>query len=106
MGGEVSASVPPLPYAPVPAVPGLITVIGTVMGVAISEPEMVAVSWFALTCMVVWAAPFQFMVAAVEKLLPLTVMTKAGPPELTSAGTSSAIVGIDPAWSGVVAFEL
>jgi hypothetical protein len=36
----------------------------------------------------------------------LTVMTKAGPPELTSAGTSSAMVGIDPAWSGVVAFEL
>ena len=91
---------------PVPAVPGFVTVIATVAGVAIFEAAMVAVSWFALTWLVACAVPFQLMVAVLEKLLPFTVSTNAGPPEFILFGARAAIVGVVPAAGGEAAFEL
>ena len=98
--------VPPLPYAPMPATAGFVTVTGTVAGVAIFPAAMVAVSWFALTWVVLCAEPFQLTVALVEKLLPLTVSTKAAPPEVIESGASSVMLGMLPAAAGVVDFEL
>lgn len=106
MAVEVAASVPPLPYTPVPAIPGLVTVTGTVAGAAISVASIIAVSWLALTWLVVCAVPFQLMVAVLEKLVPFTVRTNAWPPELVLSGASSLMVGMVPAAAGVVAGEL
>jgi len=105
---EVSAIVPPLPYMPMamPLVAGLVTVTATVAGVAISEAAIVAVSWFALTKVVVCAIPFQLIVPLVEKLLPLTVSTNEGPREVIVFGASAEIAGMDPGCAGMVALEL
>jgi len=100
--------VPPLPFMPMamPLVAGLVTVTATVAGVAISEAAIVAVSWFALTKVVVCAVPFQLIVPMVEKLLPLTVSTNEGPREVIVFGASAEIAGMDPGGAGMVALEL
>ena len=103
---EVSAIVPPLPYMPMPLVAGLVTVTATVAGVAISEAAIVAVSWLALTKVVVCAIPFQLIVPLVEKLLPLTVSTNEGPREVIVFGSSAEIAGMDPGCADMVALEL
>jgi hypothetical protein len=46
------------------------------------------------------------MVAVLEKLLPFTVSTNAGPPEFMLFGARAAIAGIAPAVGGVAALEL
>jgi hypothetical protein len=101
---DVSAKVPP-PYMP-PAVAGFVTVTVAVPAVAMAEAGMLVVSWAPLTAVVVCAVPFQLMVALPAKLAPLTVSTKAGPPEFALSGTSSVMLGIVPTAGGVVAFEL
>src|ERR1700723_997165 len=88
-----------------PLVAGLVTVTATVAGVAISEAAIVAVSWFALTKVVVCAVPFQVIVPLVEKLLPLTVSTNEGPREVIVFGASAEIAGMDPGCVGM-ALEL
>jgi len=65
IGAEVSGSVPP-PYCP-PGVPGFVTVTGTVPDFVSAVPGIAAVSWFALTCVVVWAAPLKFTAALLAK---------------------------------------
>jgi len=65
IGAEVSGSVPP-PYSP-PGVPGFVTVTGTVPEFMSADPGIAAVSWFALTCVVVWAAPLKFTAALLAK---------------------------------------
>src|ERR1039458_7310456 len=103
---DVSGKVPP-PYWP-PAVPGLVTVTAAVVpAVVMSEAGIVAVSWVPSTTeVVVCAVPFQLMAALLAKLVPLTVSTKAGPPEFILSGASVAMLGVVPATAGVVGFEL
>ena len=90
----------PPPYCP-PGVPGFVTVTGTVPDFVSAVPGIAAVSWFALTCMVVWAAPLKFTAAPLAKLLPLTVKVKAVP-AFALVGTSWAMVGMVPGCAGVV----
>src|ERR1700683_4107468 len=106
IGLELSASVPPLPYAPVPAIAGLVTVTATVPAFAISAAEIVAVSCVALTWLLVWATPPKLITAVVEKLVPVTVRTNAASPCVALPGAGVAMVGMVPAVAGVVAFEL
>ncbi len=90
-----------------PGVPGLVTEIFAVAGVAIAEAGITTVSWFALTKVVpVCAVPFQFTVALVAKFVPFTVKVNARPPEVVLGGVSWAIAGIGPAVGGEAAFEL
>src|ERR1700686_153571 len=102
MGFEVSASVPPLPYMPVPGVSGLVTVTAAEPAVAMSAAGMAAVTWLPLTKVVALAAPFQFTTAWLPKLVPLTVSMNAELPAVMLAGLSAATVGTDPATGGVV----
>src|ERR1700687_5817070 len=81
---------------PEPGVPGLVTLTGTMPGVAIAVAGIVAVSWLPVTRVVVCLAPFQLMTALVEKLLPLTVNVNWGSPEFAVLGTSCATAGITP----------
>ena len=101
---------PPLPDMPMPMpmplVAGLVIVTATVAGVAISEAAIIAISWFALTKVVVCAIPFQLIVPWVEKLLPLTVSMNEGPPEVIVFGASAEIAGMDPGCAGMAALEL
>src|SRR4029077_7247181 len=101
---DVSADVPP-PYMP-PGVPGLVTVTVTIPAVATDAAGMVAVSWFALTKLVVCAVPFQLMVALLLKLVPLTVSTKDALPAFVLLGASALMLGMLPATGGVVLCEL
>src|SRR5258708_25084456 len=98
---DVSGEVQP-PYMP-PGVPGWVTVTAAVPAVAMSAPGMVAVSWFALTCVVVCAVPFQLMAALPLKLVPSTVITKDALPAAILFGARSLMLGIVPATAGVVA---
>jgi hypothetical protein len=98
--------VPSLPPMPMPLVAGLVTVTATVAGVAISEAAIVAISWFALTKVVVCAIPFQLIVPLVEKLLPLTVNMNEELPEVIVLGASAETAGMDPGCAGMAAFEL
>jgi hypothetical protein len=68
----------------------------------------VTVSWFALMTAVLEAraAPFQFTTALPLKLLPFTVITKAGPPEVVASGLSCEMAGTLPAVGGAAAFLL
>jgi len=91
---------------PIPGVPGLVTVTGTVPAVARSEAAIVAVNWFPLTWVVVWAAPLKFTTAVAEKLDPLTVKTNAGVPWLVLLGASWLIAGMAPGCAGVGVLEL
>src|SRR5438309_1013735 len=72
---------------------GVMTVTGTVAAVATSAAAIAAVSWVALTKVVVRAAPFQRTLEPLTKLLPFTVSVKAAAPTATLAGDSDEIVG-------------
>src|SRR5579862_1950819 len=85
-----------------PATPGLVTVTGTVAGVAIADAGIAAVSWVALTNVVVCAWPFQFTTAVAAKFVPLTVKVKFDPPEMALLGISWAIDGVVPGCAGVL----
>ena len=97
---------PPPPYNPVPGVAGFVTVILTVAGLAIMAAGTVAVSWLALMVVDVSGVPFQLTAALLPKLLPLTVIAKAGPPEFVESGLSCEIAGTFPAVGGAAAFLL
>src|SRR5258708_7171592 len=67
---------------------GVTTVTDAIAAVARSEAGMAAVSWVALTKVVVRAAPFQRTPEALTKLLPFTVSVNAAPPTLALEGES------------------
>src|SRR6267143_5645078 len=67
---------------------GVTTVTCGVPAAATSAAAMVAVSWVALTKVVVRAAPFQRTPEALTKLLPFTVSVNAAPPTLALEGES------------------
>ena len=62
------------------APPGFRTVTEALPATAISAAGIAAVSWVALTKVVVRFAPFQRTTEPLTKLLPFTVSVKAGPP--------------------------
>lgn len=72
---------------------GFCTVTAGVPAVAISDVRMEAVSWVALTKVVVFANPPKLTTAAETKLVPLTVRVNAGPPAVALGGESVVIVG-------------
>ena len=59
---------------------------------------IMAVSCPAVIRVVAWLTPFQLMTAFPEKLLPFTVKTNCGSPELAVLGTNAAMVGLTPAF--------
>ena len=59
---------------------GVTTVTGTLPGVTMSLAGIAAVTWPALTNVVVRATPFQRTSEVPTKLLPFTVSVKRGPP--------------------------
>src|SRR6267143_2550975 len=67
---------------------GVTTVTCGVPAAATSAAAMVAVSWVALTKVVVRAAPFQRTPEVLTKLLPFTVSVNAAPPTLALEGES------------------
>jgi len=87
--------------------PGLATVTCAVPAAATSVAGMAAVSWVALTNVVVRAAPFHFTVAPLTKLVPVTVRVKAGLPAWALFGDSAVMVGTGalPVTVNVNAFE-
>src|SRR4029077_17817100 len=91
---------------PEPAVPGLVTVTGTIPGVAMAVAGIGAVSWPAVIRVVVCIAPFQLMTAFVAKLLPLTVKVNWGSPEFAVLGTSCATAGVTPGCGPIALGEL
>src|SRR5713226_4279230 len=91
---------------PEPGVPGLVTVTGTVPGVAMAVAGIVAVSWLPVTRVVVCFVPFQLMAAFVAKLLPLTVNVNWGSPEFAVFGTSCETAGITPGCGAMALGEL
>ena len=106
MAVDVSADVPPAPYIPPPAWPGLVTVTAIVPGVAIADAGIAVVSWFPVMKVVVCFAPFQLMDASEAKLLPLTVNMNPGPPELAVFGTSCITTGTAPGCGAAALGEL
>jgi hypothetical protein len=72
---------------------GFCTVTAGVPAVAISEARMEAVSWVALTKVVVFANPPKLTTAAETKFVPFTVRVNAGPPAVALGGESVVIVG-------------
>src|ERR1700682_1921963 len=91
---------------PVPGVPGLVTLTGTMPGVAMAVAGIVAVSWFPVTRVVVCFEPFQLMTAFVAKLLPLTVNVNWGAPEFAVLGTSCETAGMTPGCGAMALGEL
>src|SRR5258708_4391985 len=91
---------------PEPAVPGLVTVTGTIPGVAMAVAGIMVVSWPAVIRVVVCFAPFQLMTAFVAKLLPLTVKVNWGSPEFAVLGTSCATAGMTPGCGAIALGEL
>jgi hypothetical protein len=80
------------PEVPPPGV-GFVTVIGMVAAEAMLAAEIVAVRDEDETKTVVVATPFQFMVAPLAKLDPLTVRVKSDPPAVVEAGLSEVKIG-------------
>src|SRR6267143_5615650 len=72
---------------------GVTTVICGVPAVATSAAAIAAVSWVALTNVVVRPAPFHCTLAPLTKLLPVTVRVKAAPPTVALGGESDVTVG-------------
>ena len=68
------------------APPGFCTVTEALPAAAISAAGIAAVSWVALTKVVVRFAPFQRTTEPLTKLLPFTVSVKAGPPPAALLG--------------------
>ena len=79
----------------------MVTVTGTVPEFMSADPEIAAVSWFAVTCMVAWGAPLKFTAAPLAKLLPFTVKVKAAPLAVL-LGLSWLMAGIVPGCAGMV----
>ena len=72
---------------------GFVTATFTVPAVAISAAAIAAVTWVALTNVVVLAAPLNFTTAPETKPVPVTVSVKAAPPALALGGTIEISVG-------------
>src|SRR2546427_163016 len=106
MGVDVADAVPPAPYMPPAAWPGLVTVTATVPGVAIFAAGIADVSWFAVKKVVVVCAPFHLMTASWLKVFPFTVNVNPGPPEFALSGESSIIVGTAPGCGAAALGEL
>ena len=70
------------------APPGFCTVTEALPAAAMSAAGIAAVSWVALTKVVVRFAPFQLTTEPFTKLLPFTVSVKAGPPAAALLGKS------------------
>jgi hypothetical protein len=88
-GGGLMVNAAPNNVAP----PGFTTAILAVPTEAIRPAETAAVSWLALTNVVVNAAPFQFTVAPERKFVPFTVSVKAAPPAVADQGLQPVIMG-------------
>jgi hypothetical protein len=73
---------------------GFVTVTAFVPAVAMSDARMAAVSWVALTKVVVFAAPAKLTVEELTKPVPFTVRVNACPPAVALGGISVVIVGI------------
>jgi hypothetical protein len=72
---------------------GLVTVTLNVPAVAMSAPVIDAVTFVALTKVVVFAVPLKFTTEEATKLVPFTVRVKAAPPADALVGDSEVIVG-------------
>src|SRR5919108_53171 len=72
---------------------GVTTVTVAVPAAAMSAAVMAAVSWVALTTVVVREAPFHCTVLPGTKPVPLTVSMKAAPPTVAVAGATLVMVG-------------
>src|SRR5207253_1243437 len=72
---------------------GLRTVTAAVPAAAMSAAGIVAVTWVALTNVVVRAAPFHSTVAPETKFPPSATSVKAGPPAVVELGVSAVRVG-------------
>jgi hypothetical protein len=70
------------------------------------EAGTVAVICLALMTVEVRGVPFQFTTALPLKLLPFTVIAKAGLPEFAESGLSCEMAGTLPAVGGAAAFLL
>lgn len=70
------------------------------------EAGTVAVICLALMTVEVKGVPFQFTTDLLPKLLPFTVIAKAGPPEFAESGLSCEMAGTVPAVGGAAAFLL
>src|SRR6476620_3478731 len=77
------------------APPGFCTVTEALPVAAMSAAGIAAVSWVALTKVVVRFAPFQLTTEPFTKLLPFTVSVKAGPPAAALLGESVVNVGVE-----------
>src|SRR5438093_197201 len=88
---------------PGPAVP---TETCAVPAAATSAAAMVAISWVALTKVVVRAAPFQRTPEPFTKLLPLTVMVNAASPVVALVGDSDVSAGAGLVTENVWAAEV
>jgi hypothetical protein len=73
---------------------GVDTITWAVPAVAMSLAEIIAVSWVALTKLVVRLAPFHWIVDPEMKLAPVTVKVKAGFPALTLIGDMELTLGV------------
>src|SRR4029453_5828412 len=78
---------------------GLATVTCAVPAPAMSAAGIAAVSWLALTNVVVRLVPFHLTVAPLAKFEPVTVNVNAGPPACAGLGERELSVG--PAAAGV-----
>jgi hypothetical protein len=78
---------------PLVVIPAESTVTEAVPAVAIRVAGTRAVSWLALTKVVVRGVPFQRAAASAAKALPFTVSVKAGPPAVAEFGLKDVIAG-------------
>ena len=81
---------------------GFCTVTGAMPAAAISPAGIAAVSWVALTKVVVRFAPSQRTTEPLTKLLPFTVSVKRGPPAAALLGAREVNVGAAgplPTWT-------
>jgi hypothetical protein len=76
-----------------PPGPGLVTVTLAAPGSLISPALMAAVSWDALTNVVLRLAPAKRTVAPATKLDPLMVSVKSGPPATADSGLRELMTG-------------
>src|SRR5207249_3071331 len=98
--GRLSAADVPPPGAAV------VTVTLAMAATARSVAGIAAVSWVALTNVVVRVAPFHLTVLPLTKLLPVTVSVKAAPPVVALAGDSVVNVGVGLVMVNVCAAEV
>jgi hypothetical protein len=85
---------------------GLLTVMLADPALAMSLAGTGAVSWLALTKVVVSAVPFHFTTELATKLAPLTVSVKAAPPTVAPVGATDAMLGAGLLMGNVVAADV